>query len=64
MAKPTTEVIHQGRLAIYRDGIRFGTLWIEKGNIYWRPAKGKKYATRSWNEFDQFMTQTGRFANT
>jgi|HubBroStandDraft_1064217.scaffolds.fasta_scaffold140517_2 hypothetical protein len=62
MAKPTTEIIHQGKLAIYRDGERFGTLWTEKGNLYWRTPKGKKYFSRSWKEFDEFMTQTGKFA--
>jgi len=62
MSKPTTEVIRRGKLVIYRDGVRFGTLWTEKGNLYWRTPKGKKYYARSWKEFDEFMTQTGRFA--
>jgi hypothetical protein len=62
MAKPVTEVIHQGKLVIRRDGDKFGTLWIEKGNIYWKPKKAKTDSTRSWKEFHEFMTQTGRFA--
>lgn len=63
MAKPVTEVIYHGKLEIRRDGIRFGTLWIEKGNIYWRGSRDKNDRTRSWKEFEKFMTGTGKFKN-
>jgi hypothetical protein len=39
VAKPVIEVIHRGDLEIRKNGIRFGKLWIEKANIYW---KGRK----------------------
>jgi hypothetical protein len=64
MSKPATEVIHQGTLVIRRDGEKFGTLWVEKQNILWRTRSGKKYPSRTWKEFDEFMTRSGRFENT
>jgi hypothetical protein len=63
MAMPTTEVIHHGSLEIRRDGVRFGELWIKKGNIYWMGSKRKRNHTRSWKEFEQFMTRKGKFKN-
>jgi len=60
MAKPITEVVHHGRLEIRRDGLRFGILWIEKGNVLWRTRKGRS-KTRTWTEFDDFMTRSGKF---
>lgn len=62
MAKPVTEVIHRGKLEIRRDGVRFGELWIEKGNIYWNGSKDKKFRTRTWKEFESFMTRKRQFA--
>jgi hypothetical protein len=64
MSKPTTEVIHQGRLVIGRGGEKFGTLWVEKQNIQWRRRRGKRYPSRTWKEFDEFMRRSGRFENT
>jgi hypothetical protein len=64
MAKPSTEIIHDGRLIIRRNGKKFGTLWIDKQNIAWRTRSGKKYPTRAWKDFDDFMTRSGKFADT
>lgn len=63
MAIPVTEVIHHGSLEIRRDGVKFGELWIEKQNIYWRGSKDKRNHTRGWKDFEKFMTRTGKFKN-
>jgi len=63
MPKPVIEVIHHGELEIRRDGVRFGRLWIQRGNIYWKGRKDKRYHKRGWKDFEQFVTRTGKFGN-
>ena len=43
------------RFEVRRDGERFGTLFISRGAVVWKPRSGKKNYKFDWTRFDQVM---------
>lgn len=40
---------------VARDGEHFGTLFLSRGAIVWRPKSGKKNYRVGWHKFDSVM---------
>ena len=40
---------------VLRDGEVFGTLFISRGAVVWKPRSGKKNYKFNWTRFDQVM---------
>jgi hypothetical protein len=51
------------KFTVDRDGERFGTLFISRGAVEWKPRSGKKNYRTTWAKFDEIMrsgTKIGR----
>jgi hypothetical protein len=46
------------KLKIFRDGEVFGTLYVSRGAVVWKPKSRKKNFKVDWTKFDALM-QTG-----
>lgn len=43
------------KFRIFRDGEVFGTLYVSRGAIVWKPKSGKKNFKVDWTKFDTLM---------
>lgn len=46
------------KFKIFREGEVFGTLYVSRGAVVWKPKSGKKNFKADWSKFDALM-QTG-----
>ena len=49
-----TEIVFH-RIEVRRNGNRFGTFWIGKKGVQWKPLHGRDTGNRTWKEFDGLM---------
>lgn len=44
---------------VTRDGEKFGTLRVSKGNVQWVPVNWRRARKLSWKQFDEVMKEEG-----
>jgi hypothetical protein len=47
-------------IEIRKEGRRFSFVWLERGGIFWRPAKRRKPYRMAWKKFDELMRKSQR----
>ncbi len=57
-----TEIVFH-RIEVRRNGGRFGTFWIGKKGVWWKPLHGRATGEITWKEFDALMRQRIRSNN-
>jgi hypothetical protein len=49
-----TEIVFH-RIEVRRNGNRFGTFWIGKKGVQWKPRHGRDTGNITWKDFDILM---------